>query len=225
MSLPLLVALTAVAGYFAGALPFGYLTARFAAGIDIRQQGSGNIGATNIGRVLGPKWGILVLLLDCLKGLLPVLIMPSVVPEFAETSAQHLQVLCGLCTIVGHMFPVWLRFCGGKGVATALGVVLAIGGWAALAAFVVFAISFGLSRIVSLSSMCAATTFAAVQMWLLYPFAAETWSTGVFSLLVPALIIWRHRTNFARLLRGEEQKFRFKKKSEHDTESDQTSPP
>jgi len=211
MTVPILFALVGAAGYLAGATPFGYLTARLIAGIDIRRAGSGNIGATNIGRVLGAKWGIVVLVLDCLKGLLPVLLVPLLMPETAESASQHLQVLCGLSTITGHMFPVWLNFRGGKGVATALGVVLAIGGWATLAAFAAFAITFVLFRIVSLSSISAAVTFAAVQMVLLQPgpFSNETWSAGLFSLLVPALILWRHRGNIGRLLRGEEQRFRF----------------
>jgi acyl phosphate:glycerol-3-phosphate acyltransferase len=211
MSLPALIALTAAAGYLAGSLPFGYLTARFVAGIDIRKEGSGNIGATNIGRVLGVKWGILVLFLDCLKGLLPVLVTPWFLPETAKPQAAHLQVLMGMCTVLGHMFPMWLRFRGGKGVATALGVVIAIGGWSTLAAFLAFVASFALLRIVSFSSILAAATFGVAQMVLLkpHPFAEDTWSTGVFSLLVPALILWRHRANIGRLLKGEEKRFSF----------------
>ena len=211
MTLPVFIALITIAGYLVGSLPFGYLTARFVAGIDIRKEGSGNIGATNIGRVLGAKWGILVLFLDCLKGLLPVLISPWLFPEEANSQTAHLQVLCGMCTVMGHMFPVWLRFRGGKGVATAMGVVIAIGGWSTAAAFVMFVLSFGLFRIVSLSSILAAIAFGSAQMVLLkpHPFAEETWSTGAFSLLVPALILWRHRANIVRLLRGEEKRFSF----------------
>jgi acyl phosphate:glycerol-3-phosphate acyltransferase len=211
MTLPVLICLIVAAGYLAGSLPFGYLTARFVAGIDIRREGSGNIGATNIGRVLGAKWGMLVLVLDCLKGLLPVLVTPLALPVWARPYSGHLQVLAGICTVAGHMFPLWLRFRGGKGVATALGVVIAIGGWATLAAFVAFAASFALFRIVSLSSMLAAVTFGAAQMLLLKPspFAEDTWSIGAFSLLVPALILWRHRANIGRLLKGEEKRFSF----------------
>jgi glycerol-3-phosphate acyltransferase PlsY len=211
MSLLVLISLIVTAGYLAGSLPFGYLTARFVAGIDIRKEGSGNIGATNIGRVLGAKWGVLVLFLDCLKGLLPVLVTPLLLPESAVPHAGHLQVLVGMCTVVGHMFPVWLRFRGGKGVATALGVVIAIGGWSTLVAFAVFALSLALFRIVSLSSIVAAVAFGAAQMILLqpHPFAEDTWSTAAFSLLVPALILWRHRANIVRLVRGEEERFSF----------------
>lgn len=224
MTLPLLAILIVLFGYLAGATPFGYLTARFAAGIDIRREGSGNIGATNIGRVLGAKWGIAVLFLDCLKGLLPVLLVKLLPAETTGADAMHLQVLCGLSTIVGHMFPVWLRFRGGKGVATALGVVLVLGPWGVLVAFGVFVLVFGVSRIVSLSSISAATAFAVVQMLLLkpQPFAPETWSLGGFSLLVPALILWRHRGNIARLLRGEEPRFRFGNRSKPDDRAGET---
>ena len=218
MSLPVLISLVALAGYFVGSLPFGYLTARFVAGIDIRREGSGNIGATNIGRVLGAKWGILVLVLDCLKGLLPVLITPLVLPADLQPQAGHLQVLAGICTVAGHMFPVWLRFRGGKGVATALG------GWATLAAFVAFAASFALFRFVSLSSMLAAITFGAAQMALLkpHPFAENAWSIGVFSLLVPALIVWRHRANIGRLRKGDERRFSFGRRANDERGSEVT---
>lgn len=211
MTLPLAISLTIVAGYLAGSIPFGYLTARFVAGIDIRSEGSGNIGATNIARVLGAKWGLLVLGLDCLKGLLPVLLAPALL--FADQSdfLLHGKVLCGIATIVGHMLPVWLRFRGGKGVATALGVALALGSWATLAAFGGFVVAMLLFRIVALASLTAAVVFAVVQIIGLLPdpFSESKWSVAAFSLLVPALIVVRHRTNIARMLRGEEKRFRW----------------
>lgn len=224
MTLPLLAGLIALIGYVAGATPFGYLTARFIAGIDIRAEGSGNIGATNIGRVLGAKWGILVLLLDCLKGLLPVAFTPMMLTDVAAGNELHLQVLCGVCTVVGHMFPFWLRFSGGKGVATALGVIVALSPWATLGAFVVFVLVFVVWRIMSLSSMTAAVTYAAIQMILLrpHPFAESTWSLGAFSLLIPALILWRHRANIGRLLRGKEPRFEFGKRRKAENETPDT---
>eukprot|EP00913_Durusdinium_trenchii_P008976 g8442.t1 len=132
--------------------------------MDIRSEGSGNIGATNIARVLGAKWGVLVLLLDCMKGLLPVLFVPPLLLTGHEDFARHGEVICGIATIVGHMLPFWLRFRGGKGVATALGVAIALGSWATLAAFGGFLLAMLLFRIVSLASMVAAITFAVVQM-------------------------------------------------------------
>lgn len=222
MSLPVLASLIAFIGYVAGATPFGYMTARFMAGIDIRKEGSGNIGATNIGRVLGAKWGALVLLLDCLKGWLPVFLTPLLLPESAEPHALHLQVLCGILTVVGHMFPFWLRFNGGKGVATALGVVVALSPWATLAAFGVFVLVVATWRIMSLGSLSAAVTYAVVQMLSLkpHPFAEGNWSLGAFSLLVPALIFVRHRSNIGRLLRGEEKRFEFGGRKDAERKSD-----
>ena len=201
-----------IASYAIGSLPFGYFTARFVAGTDIRKQGSGNIGATNIARVLGTKWGMLVLLLDCLKGLLPVLLLPRLLVAHDEPSFVHVQVqvLCGGAAIAGHMFPCWLGFRGGKGVATTLGVILVLSWEATLGAVAVFAVSFAASRIVSLSSMLAAIAFAGCQLWLLgpHPFSHQHWSLAAFSLFVPTLIVIRHRTNVMRILRGEEPRFR-----------------
>lgn len=211
MSLPISILLIIFAGYLAGSIPFGYLTARFVAGMDIRSEGSGNIGATNIGRVLGAKWGILVLLLDCLKGLLPVVFVPRLLLDGYDDFLRHAEVICGIATIVGHMLPVWLRFRGGKGVATALGVALALGSWATLAALCGFVLTMLLFRIVSLASMVAAVTFAVVQIVTLLPnpFSESQWSVATFSLLVPTLILVRHRGNISRILRGEEQRFRW----------------
>jgi glycerol-3-phosphate acyltransferase PlsY len=203
-----------VIAYLAGSLPFGFLTARFVAGIDIRSEGSGNIGATNVARVLGTKYGIFVLCLDCLKGLLPVLLLPMLFEWLvsnadASGAVNHIRVACGVMTIVGHMFPCWLLFRGGKGVATALGVVLVVSWKASLAAFVVFVVVFVIARIVSLGSILAAITFAGFQMWRLMPepFSKSNWSEAAFSLVIPLLIIYRHRSNLTRLLKGEEPRF------------------
>lgn len=200
------IALTAVA-YFVGSIPFGFLTAKVVRGIDIRQHGSGNIGATNVGRVLGGRWGIVVLLLDLLKGLLPVLVVRGLLRD--SSNVTHWEVAAGVAAIAGHMFPCWLWFRGGKGVATALGVVLCLAPWASLAAAGMFAVTFAVFRIVSLASILAALSFAVVEMALLYPkpFSADQWSLAAFSLLIPGLIVLRHRSNIARLMRGEEPRF------------------
>ncbi|MFN8453045.1 MAG: glycerol-3-phosphate 1-O-acyltransferase PlsY, partial [Anaerolineae bacterium] len=145
-----------VAAYLAGSIPFSLLIARWAGGIDLRQHGSGNVGATNVARTLGYKWGAVALLLDALKGLLPTWGLPLL---FYGAGSRHAPVAAGLAAIVGHMFPCWLGFRGGKGVATALGVVAVLSWQATLAAFVAFAAVFAVSRIVSLSSIVAAVTF------------------------------------------------------------------
>ncbi|VAX41751.1 Acyl-phosphate:glycerol-3-phosphate O-acyltransferase PlsY (EC 2.3.1.n3) [hydrothermal vent metagenome] len=199
----------AILSYLAGSLPFGLFVAKLVRGIDIRSAGSGNIGATNVGRVLGAKWGIFVLLLDALKGLLPVLFLPMLFLKTDDLLYNHASVLCGLCTILGHMFPIWLRFKGGKGVATALGVLVVLSPYGVLAAIATFFLLFAVFRIVSLSSIFAALAFAGFQMWQLRPhiFSEENWSMGLISLLIPLLIIIRHRSNIVRLLQGKEKRF------------------
>lgn len=205
--------LVVLSAYLIGSLPFGFLTAKLISGEDIRILGSGNIGATNVARVLGVKWGILVLFLDALKGLLPVWGLPLTVMNAGDPNFLHLRVACGIATIVGHMFPCYLGFKGGKGVATALGVVLIMGPWATLAAFVTFALVVVYTRLVSLSSIAASLVFGGVQLWQLRPnpFAADVWSLAAFSLFIPALIILRHRANIGRLWRGEEPRFKTKR--------------
>lgn len=198
-----------VAAYLAGSIPFSLLIARWVGGIDLRQHGSGNVGATNVARTLGYKWGLAALLLDALKGLLPTWGLPLV---FFGSGSIHAPVAAGLAAIVGHMFPCWLGFRGGKGVATALGVVAVLSWQATLAAFVAFAAVFAVSRIVSLSSIVAAVVFLVAEMVLLWPapFSTSHWSRGVFAVAVPALIIYRHRANIGRLVRGEEPRLQRK---------------
>lgn len=205
--------IVAVGAYLAGSIPFGLLIGRVFRGIDIREHGSGNIGATNVSRVLGAKWGIACLVLDALKGLIPVMGLPFLFVDSNAAAFQQLRVIAGVLTIVGHMFPCWLKFKGGKGVATALGVVVVIGPWGSLASLGGFALGMLVSRIVSVSSILAALAFAVTQMIVLSPSPFEPAKVPVaaFSLAVPALIIIRHRSNIARLWRGEEPKFQFAK--------------
>lgn len=218
MTSPIAELITVATAYLCGSLPFGLLVARTVAGVDIREKGSGNIGATNVGRVLGAKWGIAVLLLDALKGLLPVALIPRLFADGDSGAFVLLQVLAGVATVVGHMFPVWLKFRGGKGVATSLGVVVVLTPFGSLAAFGGFALCMLASRIVALSSIVAAVVFAVGQMFILQPnpFAFEKLPLSVFSLAVPALIVIQHRSNIARLVRGEEKQFQFGKPKDND---------
>lgn len=194
--------------YLSGSIPFSLMLGKIVGGIDLREHGSKNVGATNVTRLLGWRWGAIALLLDTLKGLLPTLLLPKLVETTAGT--PHLAVGCGIAAILGHMFSCWLKFKGGKGVATSLGVVSILAPWAALAAFATFAVLFAWKRIVSLGSVVAAVVFAAVQMVLLSPrpFSDDKWSLAAFSLAVPLLVIVRHRANIGRLLRGEEKALR-----------------
>ncbi|HUG89546.1 MAG TPA: glycerol-3-phosphate 1-O-acyltransferase PlsY [Planctomycetaceae bacterium] len=209
MTLTASVLIAAALAYLIGSLPFGYLTARWVAGIDIRREGSGNIGATNIARVLGAKWGAGVLVLDCLKGLLPVLFLPPLLLPADGSGIGHVRVAAAVAAVVGHMFPLWLGFRGGKGVATSLGVALVVSPWGTLAAVGAFVACVAATRIVSLGSITAAVVFAGFQMWRLspQPFGAESWSVAALSLLVPVLILARHRSNVVRIVQGREPRF------------------
>lgn len=203
-----------VAAYLIGAVPFGYLVGR-AHGIDIRTLGSGNIGATNVGRVLGRGWGLLCLLLDLLKGLTPTFAARAALLEPPLDSRQMLLWLAvGLATVAGHVFPVYLGFRGGKGVATTVGMALGI--WPyfaipmllALAAYAVVRLTTG---IVSLGSLTLAVVFAvAVIGYSRYKGlqTADTWPLDAAAVLLCLLIVLRHRSNIARLLRGQEAALR-----------------
>jgi len=195
-----------LSAYLCGSIPFGLYIAKWATGQDIRNLGSGNIGATNVGRAIGKKWGMLVLLLDCLKGMLPVLLLPGLA---METPCIHIKVIVAIAAVLGHMYPIWLKFRGGKGVATALGAVLVLAPIATGVAALIFGLTVAFGRIVSLSSILAALGFAAAELFLLMPapFAMETWSLALFSLILPAFIILRHHSNISRLLRGQEPRF------------------
>ncbi|HRQ90299.1 MAG TPA: glycerol-3-phosphate 1-O-acyltransferase PlsY [Bacteroidia bacterium] len=192
-----------LAAYVAGATPFGFLAGKLR-GIDIRQHGSGNIGATNVLRVLGKGIGIPVLILDMLKGLLPVLL------SLAVTDRSSIHIATALAAILGHNYTFWLGFKGGKGVATTAGAILPILPWALAAALVTWIVVFFASRYVSLASIAAAV---AIPVELL----ADAWITGRWNSYVLAfgagiclLAIWKHRTNIRRLLRGEENRFKRK---------------
>ncbi len=197
--------------YLVGSLPFGLIVARLFGGLDIRKHGSGNIGATNVARVLGAKYGVIVLALDCLKGEAPTAFLPTLLLAPDDPRHRHLAVLSGVAAIWGHMFPCWLGFRGGKGVATALGVAVVLAPVPSLVALAVFAVCFAATRFVSLSSIVGACAFCALELWRLRPapFAESTWSLAAFSTVVPILIIVRHRTNLARLVRGTEPRFKF----------------
>ncbi|MEZ6041331.1 MAG: glycerol-3-phosphate 1-O-acyltransferase PlsY [Planctomycetaceae bacterium] len=212
-----------IAGLLIGGIPFGYLVGRVVLKDDIRRHGSGNIGATNVGRVLGWKWGSLVLVLDALKGLIPTLTarfmgddlaFSGVIDDLQQSASSHrlinLALATGVCAIIGHMYPVYLKLRGGKGVATALGVVLVVAPWASLAGLCAFAIVVGMSRIVALASICAAAAFAIAQLWMIgsSAFRPDALPLTLFSIGVPGLIIWRHRSNILRLLRGDEKAFK-----------------
>ena len=207
--------LSCVAGFLIGSIPFGYLVGRFVLQDDIRNHGSGNIGATNVGRVLGWNWGGLVLFLDALKGLIPTLGASSAAAQVVPAEWQvHAGVAAGISAVVGHMYPVYLKLRGGKGVATALGVVIVLAPKAMGIALVVFIVVLTTSRRMALASMLAAVTFGLSYFLMAGRNAWTTPSASLtaFALCIPALIIWRHRSNIGRLLAGTEPAFTSKPK-------------
>jgi len=207
-SSPVVIAGALLLAYLAGSIPFSLILGRMVGGIDLREHGSKNVGATNVTRLLGWRWGAIALLLDALKGLVPTLVIPKLLE--AQTVSSHVAVGCGVAAILGHMFSCFLKFKGGKGVATSLGVVSVLAPLAALAALGTFIVLFAWKRIVSLGSIVASAVFAAVQMFVLSPnpFGGSKLSLALFSLAVPGLVIFRHRANIGRLLRGEEKALR-----------------
>jgi glycerol-3-phosphate acyltransferase PlsY len=194
-----------VLAYLYGSVPFGFLAAKLIKGVDIRTTGSGNIGATNAARVLGFKFFPLIFLLDVSKGLLPTLAARLLVTGGSFVPAP-LAVSTGLAAILGHVFPVWLGFKGGKAVATSTGVFLVLAPWSVLVAAGAWALVFALWRYVSLASMAAAMALP-VSVWLIHPdpLGAGRYLTG-FAALGGALVIYLHRGNIRRLLAGTEHK-------------------
>lgn len=212
--------LSAMLAYFIGSVPFSLIIARWATGIDLRKHGSGNIGATNVARTLGMKWGLFALLMDATKGMASVALIP-VLLKCSDDMIVHQRVIGAVFAVVGHMFSAWLNFRGGKGVATALGAVLWLSPWSTLFSFLAFAIVFSAKRIVSLSSITAAITFAVAQLILFREslWSSTNWSLGLFSIMVPSLIIFQHRSNIVRLIKGEEAKLVLSKRAQKDSES------
>jgi glycerol-3-phosphate acyltransferase PlsY len=183
-----------VLGYLSGSIPFGVLLTRWLKGADVRAQGSGNIGATNVARVAGKKIGLAVLLLDVAKGALPVWFAMRLLPADALTHAG-----VGLAAFLGHVFPCWLRFKGGKGVATALGVLLVLMPLSAAVGAAVFVGVFAVFRVASIGSLVGSVA-AVASSFVLSP-RKEYSLLGVVLLV---LMVWTHRSNIGRLLRRTE---------------------
>lgn len=192
-----------VIGYLVGAIPFGLVIGRVA-GIDIRTEGSRNIGATNVNRVLGKKLGILTLVCDCLKGLLPMALAAYFLQD--ATDKELIVAVTGLLAVIGHMFPVYLKFCGGKGVATSLGVFLYLSPPAIVISLAVFVATVALSGYVSVGSLL---TSVLIPLWL-YLLGASKLTIGVAAAV--ALLIWgKHHENINRLLHGREKTWKKSK--------------
>lgn len=193
--------------YLLGSIPVGWLIANIFYHKDIRQEGSGNIGATNALRIFGTKIGILVLLLDMLKGIIAVLIAKQVIP-----GAHPLVSIAGLVAILGHIFPVWLKFRGGKGVATAAGVFAALAPLGLLIGLLSFILVVWRTRYVSLGSIISAMVFGVSTFWMELSKPMPDVALMILVGFIVTMIILKHKSNIQRLLRGEENKISFSKK-------------
>ncbi len=215
--------------FLLGSIPFGLIIARMK-GIDIRQHGSGNIGATNVLRIVGKKYGITCLLLDLLKGLIPTILAISLIRFtgmknpmaldalenhagiFPMLTAQVFQVITGLCAILGHNYSPWVGFKGGKGIATSAGVLIAMMPAAIVILLVVWLLVFFISKYVSLASVIAALTLPVLTLWGSWfhgKIQDGTWNKPlfIFSIVIAALATWKHRSNFKRIREGTEHRF------------------
>ena len=204
----------ALGAYLLGSVPFGFLVAKVK-GIDIRNVGSGNIGATNAMRVLGKPAGIFVLIMDALKGylacgVLPALIFNLLAPHgpsaFFQSEPVELQtrltVLAGICAVLGHNYTCWLKFKGGKGIATSAGVYLALAPWAVLVALIVFIMALLLTKYVSVGSMAAAAALS-ITVWIMTP---HNLLLALVTTALAAMAIYKHKSNIQRLIAGTENR-------------------
>ena len=190
--------------YLLGSVSTAVLVGRRFFGIDIREYGSGSAGATDVYRVMGPKWGAIVMIADMLKGVLAVQ-LAFLLPDYVENEMafQNLQTLLGLAAVVGHIFPIWADFRGGKGVATIFGMVLGISPLTAVGCITIFSLVLYLTRFVSLSSILAGISF---PIFILVVFNVDNPLYRVFAITVALLVLLTHQKNIGRLLRGEEGK-------------------
>jgi len=194
------IAILTTIAYLFGAIPFGLLVAKMH-GVDIRSKGSGNIGATNVLRVIGKGWGIFTFVLDALKGFIPAFVFPRLANLDNEWG-----VLFGLAAIIGHTFPVYLRFKGGKGVATSAGMLIGVALLPVGVGLLFWIICMAIWRYVSLASIVASAA-SVVTVWVV----DKGLVVNIALTVLGALIIWLHRTNIKRLLNGTESRFGKKK--------------
>jgi len=175
----------------------------------VRSAGSGNIGATNVLRMLGKQWGYPVFAIDALKGFAAVRLALYLVRFWpsAQPNAEYFAILTAIMSVAGHVFPVWLGFKGGKGVATSAGALCGLMPWAVPCVFVVWFLVFQISRYVSLASIVAAISLPVVVSLFAYWKFIDTAALIYFSILIMLIVLWRHRSNFSRLLKGTEQRF------------------
>jgi glycerol-3-phosphate acyltransferase PlsY len=197
--------LALLAAYLLGAIPFGLVLGFLVGGVDVRKTGSGNIGATNVGRALGRPWAIAAFALDCAKGWAPAFLLPPLVVGADPERLWALRVLLGVAAVAGHVWPIYLGFRGGKGVATLCGAVVAVDPLIFLGGGAVWLVTLVLTRYVGLSSMMMGLSFPFLAAWRLAGLSYRNevvWGTALLS----ALVFVRHRANIGRMLAGTEPK-------------------
>jgi acyl phosphate:glycerol-3-phosphate acyltransferase len=194
--------------YLLGSFPTGYVVGRLR-GVDMRKVGSGNVGATNVTRILGKQFGYPVFLVDFLKGLLAVLLAGAIAHRchFDSIATDFCVALGGVSSVLGHSFPVWLAFKGGKGVATSLGVIFGISWVAAVSMCVVWIVLFKITRYVSVASIAASIALPVAMIALLFLHQLRSPVLVYFSLCLGAIVVIRHRSNVSRLISGTEPRF------------------
>ena len=191
--------------YLVGSIPTGYLIGK-SRGIDIRQHGSGNIGATNVWRVLGRNYGLVAFISDFLKGFLPLYLLRTLsFPDVTSWTVTLLLVICGIAAILGHNYTPWLGFKGGKGIATSAGMLGALMPWVLAVSLSLWIIATLTTRTVSIGSILAAVSLAPAALW----FYWGNWIYFGLALLAGGLAVWRHRANIQRLRAGTESKISF----------------
>ncbi len=205
--------IVAIIAYLLGSISFSVIISKKMAGFDVREKGSGNAGTTNVLRTVGKKAAIITLICDILKGVIAILVAFLVGKWFSSLDNALLIQLAGIFVILGHTFPVFFKFKGGKGIATALGVLLMTNWQIGLICLVFALILMALTRMVSVGSIAAAILFPVLVMFIgeNYIVPANNWSYLVYSIIIALLVIFNHRTNIKRIFSGTENKLSFKK--------------
>jgi acyl phosphate:glycerol-3-phosphate acyltransferase len=204
----------ATLSYLLGSVSFAWILAKKIAGVDLRTVGSGNLGATNAGRLLGRKWAIVIYLLDFSKGFVPVIVLRRAFGDPSGPATVPVSIVAGLAAFLGHCLPIWHGFRGGKGVATASGVITALTPRAAALVFLIFGLAVALSRRISVGSVAGAAALPLVHFLLRENSAtnelAASWTLALYGVLA-IVVIFRHRQNLRRLVRGEEPRIGARK--------------
>ena len=206
MNTTLIYVQSVLVAYLAGSIPFGFLIGKMR-GVDVRTVGSKNIGATNVYRTVGHKWGFLAFFCDFLKGLLPTLGAKAIAGGSSDAAHAYLPLMVGVMTVAGHMWTCFMKFKGGKGIATGFGMLVALVPWLVLTAFGIFVVTVWISHYISLGSILAAA-FLLVAVW--FPILGTSgWHNlpqCILVAFVAAFAIWKHKSNIQRLAKGCENK-------------------